>query len=95
MPFRGVQAEMVLFQGFNPDRCQAYYADSSGERRFPGVVVIHRAPCRSSPGQPFLADDMKDLLDVLATSKHFDGGKTFVFGSGRASYAPMERDNQA
>ena len=44
MAFRGIQAEMVSFQGFNRDRGEAYYAHPADAGRFPGVVVIHHFP---------------------------------------------------
>jgi carboxymethylenebutenolidase len=44
MAFRGIQAEMVSFQGFNRDRGEAYYAHPTGAGQFPGVVVIHHFP---------------------------------------------------
>ena len=44
MAFRGIEAEMVSFQGFNRARGEAYYAYPTGSGRFPGVVVIHHFP---------------------------------------------------
>src|ERR1700731_5400177 len=44
MAFRGIQTEMVSFQGFNGDHGEAYYAYPHGAGPFPSVVVIHQFP---------------------------------------------------
>ncbi|MHB8382198.1 MAG: dienelactone hydrolase family protein [Candidatus Binataceae bacterium] len=44
MAFRGIQADVATFQGFNADSGEAYYARPSATGRYPGVVVIHHFP---------------------------------------------------
>src|SRR3984893_15306264 len=44
MAYDGQLAELVKFQGFKGDRCDAYYARPTRAGRFPGVVVIHHLP---------------------------------------------------
>ncbi|HYB91697.1 MAG TPA: dienelactone hydrolase family protein [Candidatus Binataceae bacterium] len=44
MAYRGIQAEMVSFKGFNGERGEAYRAHPTAAGRYPGIVVIHHFP---------------------------------------------------